>query len=152
MLRLPRRVCACACALTLVACGGSDSTGPKNAEPPAFLLQGWIWPIASNNARTYDFTQVEAAGVRSVEIRAWQYAGTLGWQSNQLFSFATYIADTRHIVISTATGYEENWQIVAHDATTMTLRDQATGTEVVWYNCAAQGWPPLIYASMQGCS
>jgi hypothetical protein len=178
MMRLDHLACACAAVAVLAACGdteddpslddglGDDGVGddglgddsdddsgdmdPDNA-PPDFLLQGWIWPLDYNVARTYDFTQVQAAGVRSVEIRAWQAIGTLGWQSNQLFSAATFVATPQEISITSATGYQENWIIVGGQDTTMVVEDPGSGARYYWYNCAAQGWPPVILASMRGC-
>ncbi len=116
---------------------------------PDFLLQGWIWPIASNSVRTYDFTQAQAADRRTVEIRAWQNIGTLGWQSYQSYT-AVFEADDHHISMSTATGYPEEWSITSIQSETMVVMNQS-GASYTWYNCSAAGWPALIYSSNRGC-
>lgn len=124
--------------------------GDEVAGPPEFLLQAWIWVIAPNAMRTYDFTQLQAAGRRTVEIRGWQQIGTLGWQSNQAFT-ADFTANTQEISIVSPTGYRESWVIVDRESYGMVVERVSTGEQSVWYNCEAEGWPALIYASMRGC-
>lgn len=120
-------------------------------DPPAWLVQGWAWPDETGyGVRTYDFTRTAVAGLRSVEIRNWQYLGTLGWQSNQNYTYATYTATDNTITITTATGYQEEWDVIERTETTVTLGSTIRGN-VRWYNCSA-GWPYLIKASTRGCT
>lgn len=124
--------------------------GGRADTTPDFLLQGWMWPIAENSVSTYDFTQAQAAGRRTVEIRHWQRIGTLGWQSNQIYT-ADFTADEDEISLSSDTGYSEQWRIAERHPDHIVVQDKRGGTSVTWFNCAAGGWPDLIRASTRGC-
>lgn len=129
--------------------GQQPNRGPSG--PPAFLMQAWIWVVAPPSVvRTYDFTQQQAAGKFTVEIREWQNIGTLGWQSNQIFT-ALFTATAESISLQSATGYREEWRIVQRYSDAMIVQD-TRGNRYAWYNCSASGWPPLIYQSMRGCN
>lgn len=127
------------------------SNGPDADSVPPFLLTGWIWPIDALSVRTYDFTQLQSNGQRTVEIRAWQKIGTLGWQSNQLYSYATYTVSKGQLAITTASGYRENWQIGQNTTTSVTVESLDGRGTITWYNCKEPGWPALILASTRAC-
>ncbi len=99
--------------------------------------------------RTYDFTQMQAAGKRTVEIRAWQQIGTLGWQSNQQFT-AAFEADRNQISLVSPTGYREFWKISEVNPSYMKVTD-TNDRSFYWFNCKEPGWPHLIHASMRAC-
>jgi hypothetical protein len=138
--------------LTTIGCRKNpDDTGGgggRRDTTPEFLLKGWILPIANNAVRTYDFTQAQAAGKRTVEIRSWQYIGTLGWQSNQIFT-AIYEATDKKVVMTSPTGYTENWDIISVEQTKILVN--LNGQQTYIFNCSEPGWPDLILASMKGC-
>ncbi|MDY7225024.1 hypothetical protein [Hyalangium rubrum] len=147
--------------LFLGGCGGDDESSEgddggggderrSGGEPPAFLLQGWIVPTSDFTAATYDFTQIEAAGQRTVEIRTWQRIGSLGWQSMQAFT-ALFTVNNQQITLSSPTGFQDVWQIIAVGQTSMTVQSQRDGTTFELFNCFAPVWPPLILASTRGC-
>lgn len=129
-------------------CCSKDCNEDLTDNTPSFLLKGWILPIAFNNARTYDFTQMQAAGKRTVEIRAWQLIGTLGWQSNQQYT-ASYEATDKRVVMISPTGYKETWEII--EVTSSKMLIELNGQQVYVYNCSEPGWPSLIKQSMRGC-
>lgn len=118
---------------------------------PDFLLQAWIWPLDALSVRTYDFTQLQSNGKRTVELRAWQRIGTLGWQSNQIYSYSLFEVKGNDIAITTASGYRENWRIRQHSGTAMTLESLDGRGTVTWYTCKEPGWPELVLRSMRGC-
>jgi hypothetical protein len=129
-------------------CKKDSSDDPPETSAPNFLLTGWLWPIASNTVRTYDFTQQQAAGSRTVEIRAWQLIGTLGWQSNQTFT-ALFEANENQVFITSATGYQEVWNIIDVQGSRMLI--EVNGEQVAIFNCSEPGWPGLIRASTKAC-
>jgi hypothetical protein len=124
-----------------------DGTSPS---PPAFLQTAFIEQTSESTATTYDFTQLEAHGVRTVEIRNWQRIGTLGWQSNQSFS-AVFEATDEEVVISSATGFEDVWTIVTVAPDGLEIRD-SFGVQRVLFNCASSNWPQLVRASTRACN
>jgi hypothetical protein len=126
----------------------NDSTDNKKDTTPEFLLKGWILPIASNVVRTYDFTQLQTAGKRSVEVREWQKAGTLRWQSNQQYN-AVYEATDKKVVMTSATGYTETWEILGVEPTKIQVN--LNGQQTYIFNCSEPGWPTMILESMRGC-
>ena len=130
------------------SCNKSDKNEANGDATPAFLRTGWILQIANNVARTYDFPQIQAAGQQTVEIRAWQYIGTLGWQSNQQFT-AAYQATDSQVIITSATGYQEVWDILSIEPTRLLI--SLNGQQTYVYNCNEPGWPVLIRSSVRGC-
>ncbi len=125
--------------------------GVQADTPPSFLLQGWIQPNASNSFTTYDFTQAQAAGRRTVEIRTWVYMGTLGWRISGNVP-ADYTAGENEISYSSPTaGYSREWRIVERHPDRIVVQDKRGGPSVIWFNCTAGGWPDLIRASTRGC-
>ena len=132
----------------LGSCKKSDKNAANEDPTPEFLRTGWILQIANNVARTYDFPQIQAAGQRTVEIRAWQYIGTLGWQSNQQFT-ASYQATSNQVFITSATGYQEIWDILSIEPTRLLI--SLNGQQTYIYNCNEPGWPVLIRSSVRGC-
>ncbi|MBD0377699.1 MAG: hypothetical protein ICV51_18980 [Flavisolibacter sp.] len=131
-----------------LSCSKSQPDEKIRDTTPGFLLKGWILPIASNVVRTYDFTQMQAAGKRTVEIRAWQQIGTLGWQSNQLYT-AIYEATDKQVVMTSPTGYREVWDIISVEPTKILVN--LNGQQTYIFNCSEPGWPTLVKASMRGC-
>jgi hypothetical protein len=125
-----------------------EATLPKDATP-YFLLTAWIWPLADNSVRTYDFTQMQAAGKRTVEIGAWYQVGAMGWQTNQRYT-AAFEATSQIISIVSVTGYQEKWTITAVQSNRMTVTN-SRGESYYWFNCNELGWPPLVRASMRAC-
>jgi hypothetical protein len=132
--------------------GGYSSGGGGRADTtPSFLLQGWIQPNASNSFTTYDFTQAHAAGRRTVEIRTWVRMGTLGWRNSESVP-ADYTAGEDEISFSSPTaGYSREYRIVERHTDRIVVQDKRGGASVIWFNCAAGGWPDLIRASTRGC-
>lgn len=125
--------------------------GGRVDTSPSFLLQGWIHHTAPTAATTYDFTQAHAAGRRTVEIRNWQYIGTLGWHINSSIP-ADYTADEDEISFSSPTaGYSREWRIVERHPDRIVMQDQRGGAPFTLFNCTASGWPDLIRASTRGC-
>jgi hypothetical protein len=126
--------------------------GGRADTTPPFLLQGWIQPIAPNSVTTYDFTQTQAAGRRTVEIRNWVHMGTLGWQINGSGVPADYTADEDEISFTSPTaGYSREWRIVERHPDRIVVQDKRGGTSFTLFNCTADGWPDLIRASTRGC-
>lgn len=126
--------------------GGSSSDGV-----PSFLLQGWIIPAASTVVATYDFTQMVANGIRTVEVRVWQQIGSLNWQSNQMFPTYTftYSPASKEIKMRSSNGRTETWTILkVEDEKMLVERD---GQQVYAYNCSSPHWPDIIKRSMRGC-
>jgi hypothetical protein len=134
--------------LLLGSCKKSDNNEANGDTTPEFLRTGWILEIASNAARTYDFPQIQAAGQQTVEIRAWQNLGTLGWQSNQQYT-ASYQATNDRVLITSATGFQEIWDILSIEPTRLLI--SLNGQQTYIYNCNEPGWPILIKSSVRGC-
>lgn len=141
----------CVASLLLVGCGGGDDADGTQSPPPQFLFTGFIAHTSGglgNTAATFDFTQAEAAGRRTVAIRNWQRAGTLGWQSNQQFT-ADYQANDRQVSFTGPGGFSDSWTFLEVRADGLIFRDSAGATRQV-FNCTAV-WPDLIKASTPAC-
>lgn len=145
-------------ALVLSACGGggggSDGGGGSGTpnETPQFLRTGFIEDRSGGlgtAVQTFDFTQIEAAGRRTVEIRNWQRIGSLGWQSNQQFT-ADYQANDGQVSFRSPTGFVETLTFLEVRTDSLIVRDAAGATRQL-FNCTAAGWPELIKASNRAC-
>lgn len=124
----------------------------EGSQPPAFLLQAWITVnYAGYSVTTYDFNWLEAAGQRGLSIQGWQKIGTLGWQSNQNYSYNTFVYNSaaNQVIIKSATGYQQQWNILKVENTQMLV--ESNGEQFTLFNCSAQGWPDGIKAAMKGC-
>lgn len=116
---------------------------------PPYLLQGWLVQTETDAVRTYDFTDVEAAGLRTVRMTKWRHMGSLGWQPQGGFP-AVYTVTNERIFLQTATGYREEWFITEVQTQSMLVRGAAGHTER-WFNCSAPGWPIVIQLATPGC-
>jgi hypothetical protein len=85
-----------------------------------------------------------------VEIRAWQKVGSLGWQSNQLYSYVTFTVRGDTVTMTSATGYSDTWTVTGTATDRINVSSTRLGTVTI-YNCTASVWPDLIRASNRGC-
>ncbi len=134
------------------ATGGSSggpsqpSPPPPPSEAPSWLFQTWINP-AGKAATTYRFDYTPIGTVRPAQVRSWFWSGgSIGWAS-KVYSENLIPRANGFELSSPLDGKRHRFTVVSRTATSMTV-DDPTGSRMVWFTCAAKGWPPVIHATV----